>query len=407
MANDWFTQYAQQFLHPTNSLPSTAPGNPGNLLQSMGAGQFSPTSSPAQTLPQSQQQPNSGTPSFLQQLFQQLLGSAQQTYKQPSAQEILAQATKTAGSQYDPQISAINRQMGRAKTTAGKNKKEIGKLYTAGADAYNADMATGKKTGATAVADEKARQKDLQKKLSSDYSSSMDSQIAEFKNLGIQDALPDATKNQRGDLDYLSKLNATEGASQLSGLNSQNTADQQYYNEGKGIMRLTGNEAQSDLTTQLTDYLNSQGDARSSLEGQRQAAIAQLQQQLTSQAATQAQQSQGSNWDNMFKLAGLYQQINPQTQQKPATSGLNAASQYLAGSTTPQKAQDTMSALNLLLGQGMATGQKDSNGRPIYASGAEQAANVGVNYANKNGWAPADATGLMQAILAYYGRMGG
>jgi hypothetical protein len=233
----------------------------------------------------------------------------------------------------------------------------------------------------------------------------MNDQAKEFSNLGIQSALPDATKNQRSDLDYLSKLNDTQGASQLSDLNAENNADLNYYNEGKGIMRLAGNEAQTDLMSQLTDYLNSQGDARSSLEGQRQSAIATLQQQLSQQAAQQAQQSQQGTWDNLFKLGGMFQQINPQDKQ--ATSGLNAASQYLSGYTTPQKAQDTMSALNLLLGQGFATGQKNSNGQPIFAGSPEQSANVGVNYANQNGWAPADTTGLMQAILAYYGRMGG
>lgn len=399
--NDWFSKYAQNMLHPNTGLPSTDTGRPGNILQSMGTSGFTN----GNAIPTQQQQPNLGAPNFLQQLFQQLLGNSQNSYHQPSAAEILQQATKTAASQYDPQISAINRQMGRAKSTAGKNKKEIGRLYSAGADAYNDDIASSKVTGKAAVADEKQRQSDLQTKLKGDYSSSLDDQINEFKNLGIQDALPEATQNQRSDLDYLSKLNDTQGAAQLSDLNAENNADINYYNEGKGIMRLTGNEAQTDLMSQLTDYLNSQGDAKSSLEGQRQAAIAQLQNQLSSQAAQQAQSGQQSNWNNLFKLAGLYQQINPQ--EKQASSGLNAASQYLAGATTPQKAQDTMSALNLLLGQGFATGQKDSNGKPIYAGSPEQSANVGVNYANQNGWAPADTTGLMQAILAYYGRMGG
>lgn len=398
--SDWFSQFAQQMTNPKPNLPSTAAGRPGNILQSMGTSGFT---NPL-AIPNSQPTPTLGAPDFLHNLFNQLLNNAQSSYKQPSAAEILQQATHTAASQYDPQINAINRQMGRAKSTAGKNKKEIGNLYAAGANAYNGDIADSKVQGKASVADEKTRQKDLQSKLSGDYSKSMDNQMKEFQTLGIQDALPQSTQSQRSDLDYLSKLNATQGNSNLSDLNAENNADVNYYNEGKGIMRLTGNEAQSDLMSQLTDYLNSQGDAKTSLEGQRQAAIATLQNQLTQQATQQAQKSETSSWDNMFKMAGLYQQMNPQNS---ATSGLNAASQYLAGKTTPQKAQDTMSALNLLLGQGMATGQKDANGQPIYAKGPEQAANVGVNYANKNGWAPADTTGLMQAILAYYGRMGG
>lgn len=400
--SDWFSQYAQNMTNPKPNLPSTATGRPGNLLQAMGTSGFTNPNA----IPNSQpQNPQLGAPSFLQQLFQQLLGQSQSSYKMPSAAELLQQATKTASAQYDPQINAIGRQMGRAKSTAGKNKKELGRLYGAGADAYNSDIKDSKAQGKSSLANEKAIQGDLQKKLSGDYSTSMDNQAKEFANLGIGDALPQATQNQRSDLDYLSKMGATNGAAQLSDLNSENNADINYYNEGKGIMRLSGNEAQSDLMSQLTDYLNSQGDAKSSLEAQRQSAIATLQNQLSSQAAQQAQQGQQSSWNNLFKLAGLYQQINPQ--QKQASSGLNAASQYLAGATTPQKAQDTMSALNLLLGQGFATGQKDSNGKPVYAGSPEQSANVGVNYANQHGWAPSDVTGLMQAILAYYGRMGG
>lgn len=400
--SDWFSQFAQSMIHPTTGLPSTAAGRPGNLIQSMGTGGFT---NPL-AIPNSQPNtPQLGAPDFLQNLFHQLLNNSQVGSSSMSPGDILRQATKTAASQYDPQISAIDRQMSRAKTTAGKNKKELANLYGAGADAYNQDITASKSQGKAAVADEKARQADLQGKLKSNYSSSLDDQMKQFQTLGIQDALPQATSQQRNDLNYLGKLNDTQGQANLSDLNAENNADINYYNEGKGVMRLTGNEVQSDLMSQLTDYLNSQGDARSSLQGQRQAAIAQLQQQLTSDAAKQAQQNQQGTWDNLYKMFGLYQGMNPQ--QKPATSGLNASSQYLAGATTPQKAQDTMSALNLLLGQGFNTGQKNSSGQPIFASGAEQAANVGVNYANKNGWAPADTTGLMQAILAYYGRMGG
>lgn len=402
--SDWFSQYAQQMLQPKTGLPSTAPGRPGNLLQAMGTSGFSPPSNPVQDV-----QPTLGAPNFLQQLFNQLLGNSQSSYHTPSANEILQEATKTAASQYDPQISAIDRQMSRAKTTAGKNKAELGKLYGAGADAYNQDIKSSKKQGAASVADEKTRQKDLQTKLSGDYASSMNDQMKQFQNLGIQDALPDATKQQRGDLDYLSKLNDTLGNSSMSDLNAENNADINYYNEGKGIMRLTGNEAQSDLMSQLTDYLNSQGDARNSLESQRQAAIATLQNQLTSQAAQQAQTSQQSSWNNLYKLAGLYQQINPQTPQHPATSGLNAASQYLSQYTTPQKAQDTMNALSLLLSRPeIASGQMpDPYNKGKYTKlTPEQAANYGGKYADQNGWAPADKMGLMQALLAYFGRMG-
>lgn len=398
---DWFSQYLAGLANPKPANPlidqTNTTGNPQYAM-------WNATGTP---YPQAAPSANSSaqTPDFLHQLFQQLLGNASSAYKMPSPQEILQQATSQVASQYDPRINSIQRQIGTTTARANTNKAELKNLYGGVANSYNGDMATAKKTGAASVADEKARQKTLQNNLKQDYSSSLNDQVKQFADLGISQATPQATQQQRQDLNYLQQLDNTTGNANLSSLNAQNTGDQQYYNESKGIARLQGAGAVSDLMSQLNDYVTQQQGSISDLQAQRQAAISQLQQQLTSQATNAQNTAQQSSWNNLFKLAGLYQSMNKAAPM--AHNGLNAASQYLAQATTPQKASDTMGMLQQLLASPEFTsGQQTVNGKQIKST-PEQLASVGGKYVQGQGWSPADETALMQAILAYYGRLGG
>lgn len=420
MATDWFNalmaglnsggqnpglqSLQNNFVHPQSSRPlinqTNETGNPQYAMWNA-TGLPYPQSTANQAAAQSPQD-------FLKMLFNQLLQNSG-GYNAPSAADILKQATSQVAGQYDPQIAAIQRQIGSTKSTANKNKGELKSLYNAGADAYNEDIASAKKTGAAAVADEKSRQADLQNKLSSDYSQSLDDQIKQFETLGVQSATPAATERQRNDLDYLSKLNDTMGNANLADLNAENTGDLNYYNEGKGIMRLQGNQAVGDLMSQLQDYLTGANGDINSLQAQKTAAIQSLQNQLTTQAAQAQQQAQQSQWENLYKLMGFYQSMNQQPQNQ-AHSGLNAASQFLSTATTPQKAKDTMGAIQLLLSSPQIASGRMPNPYDKNSSiplTPEQAATYGGNYADKNGWSPADKMNLMQALLAYFGRMGG
>lgn len=409
--SDWFDDYMKKmnpnYREPTNRF-QTQPGDARNLLTNpltgMNYSQFADARDASLN-----QLSNNPQDSLLSGIFNQLLQGLQSNApKMPSPEEILLQATKTAASQYDPQISAIRKEMGITKGRAGRNKAELGAMYGGLADSYGGDVKASKKQYAAYRKQQKADLKDLQGELAGDYSDSVTAQNKEFQDLGVEAAAPEAAAGQNKDLQYLEKMAAVEGGAQANALNLQGAADESYYREGRGIAGLEGSEAKRDLMAQLSDYLQQRGGDLSGLQGQKKSAIEMLKAQLNQQAAEQQSKYAESTWDNLYKLAGLRMQMNNQGggQQKQYSTGLLGANQALKDSLGATRGENLSGVLQqLLTQQPFREGRIKSGGETIKLT-PEQAASYAANYADQQGLANTEKLALVQAVLAYYGRMG-
>lgn len=412
--NNWFSEYTKQ-LNLGGGNPKNQPGNTNGLsMITRPAFGVNYEQMPAQLVgANAGAQTGQGQQDFVRKTMMQLLASIQSNQPQGmSAQDILSQANHQVSMQFDPQIAAIQREMGRTKKRAGANKGELTHLYGALADSYGPDTVTSKKQYESATKAAKAQQKELQGQIGKTYSDDLQQQTDAFGNLGISDALGQTTKQQKTDLDYLSKLNATEGQSQLDALSQQGNADITYNREGAGIARAEGAGAVTDLMTQLNDYLSQKGGDVATLQGQRKSSLQVLQDQLRQQSAKATQDYNQTAWGQLFQLMGFQNTLNQQgqqgQQQKTPTTGLLGANQSFAdffGNT--QQAKDMSGRFQELLQQKPFREGRIKSGPDYIKLSPEQAASFAASYADDQQMSQQEKLSLIQAVYAYYGRMGG
>lgn len=413
---NWFDQYVKGF-NPTYKPPApTQPWGGGgwqNLLTRPAGYNYEDYVAQQDAAARAAQMGSGGLNSpYLQQLLQQLTQNAQMGSPTLGAQqlaEIARTAQKQASSQYDPQIEAIRREMGITKGRAKSNSKELKALYGGLANSYAGDVEASRKSYAAYGKQEKQDLKELQGMLGKDYGKALAAQNKEFSDLGISAASAEAGSQQREDLDYLQKLSAVESQSQQNALSQMGAGEETYYREGRGIAGLEGNNAVSDVMSQLNDYLTQRSGDITGLEGQRAAAVEQLKSQLQGQAQQQLQQAQQENWDRFYKLAGLYNTIAGSGGQGPKqyTRGLLGANQLLGDQLGATRGGQVAGTLQELLGQQPFREGRVKSGNDYIKMTPEQAASYAASYADQQGLSSTDKLALVQAVLAYYGRMGG
>jgi hypothetical protein len=288
----------------------------------------------ASALMQGGQQQQSQDP--MMQLWEQLLGQLQSPVSQPQAvdkEDLMRQVQAALNPIYDQRID-------QAEGTYDRGSEDITNMYRALANDY-------KQVGIDSAAQNKQAQEDvaqlygqLRSNVEGSFSRVSDEQAALFKQLGIEDALPDVLGDQQAAV-----TEASTAASQLQASNEQRyldqgNIDQRYYQEGIPLATLTGNEFNEDLLSQLTNYTNQTNAERSS--GIQSAYMDQLG-QAQNMLMQQQQMSQGEAARRQEMLMQiLMSQLNSsaqQQQQEPTPdsymSGLNPMQQQsVAGAFT-------------------------------------------------------------------------
>lgn len=323
--------------------------------------------------------------------------------KMLSDQEIKARAQSEAGIQYGPQIKAIQAEMARAKTSAGRNQKSLGKIYANLAGSYSGDVKTSAANTKAAKASESAALKELQGSVSGNYSKQMGDQAAEMSKLGISDALPSSTANQKADLQFLSKLNQTGSAAQQQNIDLQGLGDKSYYQQGSGIAKTEGAESITDLTSQLTDYLNQQGSQLGAVKGQQASATSQLMNQLRSGQSDSYGKWDSDRWGRLLQLAQLQESIAKQSgTAKTPTKGMSGALSYLQ-SALPDSSRSASALNNVLQSQETIDNRRQAKNGDLLKQNPYSMVAQARDYAAKNNLSAEETDALVMSLYTFYG----
>lgn len=367
----------------------------------------------------------------LQQLMDQIQGInvAPTPYDQ-----LLQQATGSAGSQYDPLIAELEAQMSATKKRGSSNQQQARDMYNALATDIAAEMPDITNQMAAASQETQNRYDQTQQQLKSEYNDQAAQQAALYKQLGIQAAAPEASQQAMEDQAYFQNQSQTDEDAALALLSQMKNSDVAYNRESSDNTRLAGENVAQDIGAQLEDYLQTAGGKLSGLRAGRestiQAMLAQLQQQ-DAQRVTQQEETQYDRLMDMFNLQLKMQEMqNDQASKAKAnqlfkgTNGPSGASNYLSeiygggGDTFTSSA--IMDAINDVMADpaviaGKYEGDtKDQYGNPVEnkvndqymmdllrrrMSGEGQGPLSGTEFSNM------DMNNAINALLAYMGKL--
>lgn len=405
--NDYFSQLNGTYQGPDKNQTQGNPNGVTDILHQF-LGQIS------QLAPK--QQPQLSTQD---QLINQLLAglnAGKPSVKTPD--QIKKEALGAIGPQYDPQIKTIQQLMADSRKDSGLNAKEIKALYADLAGNYDQDADFAQKEIAKARSDEQKALGGLQGRADSQYDSQTADQIAEFKKLGIEDALPSATQGQIDDRSFLKGLNDTESSAQQRFLSDMGLSESNYYRRGAGIAQQRGNESVESLLGNLDQYLKQQGGELTALQGQKSGALSQLVSQMQQTNNTAYGNWDSDRWNRMAQMLGILNSNDKQSfdQQlallklqggggKDATKGIEGAYGVL-NKLLGNDSTNTISALqNFLQQQTQREGSfRDPNNQPKDMT-PQQAAYEARQYGAQMKLSPTEIDALVQSVYAYYGKL--
>ncbi len=231
-------------------------------------------------------------------LYQQLISQLQSPVQQPQAvdkEDLMRQVQAALNPIYDQRIKS-------AQGTYDRGSKDITEMYRALANDYKEMIPEAAAQNAQAQEDVSEIYGQLRSNVEGSFSRVSQEQADLFKQLGIEDALPDVLGNQQAAV-----TDASNAASQLQAQNEQryldqSNIDQTYYREGIPLATMTGNELNSDLLFQLQNYVGQTNAERSS--GIQSSYMDQLgqAQNLLAQQQGNAQQEQARRQEMLFQL---------------------------------------------------------------------------------------------------------
>lgn len=361
--------------------------------------------------------------------FQQLLDQLHGINVAPTpVEQLLAQATSSASSQYDPMISQLKAEMDRAQTRGKQSQQEGRQMYGDLANTIASQMPEITNRMAQASQQAEGRYAQTQNELQNQYGNQAQQQAELFKRLGIQAAAPEASQQAMEDQTYFQNQLGSDKASALQALSQMGQADVAYNQQSSDNARLAGENLAGDIGKQLEDFLQVSGGKLSGLESSKNSAIQAMLGQLQGQDQQRMQQQENQEYNRMMDLFNLQLKMQQMQQdaegkaQKPlweGTKGLPGASNYLGemyGTNNPQATfgmnllKDFLDDPEVTSGQ-MPLGVKDSLGQeksgkatPEYLSQLlrQKAQSPDYSYA---GFGDTDITNLINALMAYYGEL--
>lgn len=321
-----------------------------------------------------------------------------------SDKEIAALISQSVGGTYDPQIKAIQQEMGRAKGRAKTARADLKALYNDLSGYYDSRMGATRAMYKGAEKGSQARTVGLKNSITSDYTNRLKEQVDMYKSLGIEAAAPSATEGQYSD--QASQLGTADimGNAEQQALAMEERGNETYWNEGAAIAQTEGAEQQTNVITQLQDYLNQQGSSVAGLKGQKSAASAQAMLEAKQKRADQANQQQNQIWSRMLALAKLKQSAAKSggtSAGKTPTKGLAGVASYLP---SQRLADEFQTSMQQAVTWNQSPQAKQYYGGEVPNTPEEMAQVIRDNAANR-GLSPSDQLALWQAALVYYNKL--
>lgn len=344
---------------------------------------------------------NAGQPgSEMDALMRRLMASMGGGYGAPSMQSLQSEARRMASLEFDPQIAAINRAMGQARSNASYSKAAVGKLFQGLASSYEGDKKATKKLFKESKEQEKARLADYTKETKENYQESMDYLADTYKKLGIEAAAGESTTGRLAEDEAFNIQEANkDSAIEQSALGTEQTGEMNYWQKGIGTAKMEGTQRQADIQTMLQQFLQENQAKAEQLKAAKEQAYQSALYQLQDQVQKQAAQQSNDTWSKLMQLGRFQMEVGrynqSQSKQKPFGKGLSGANNYLYQQFVnsqygPGEAERYSGIL-----QGLVLNMPPG-------TSPEQAANAAANEARRRG---ISATVLSRAMLAYWGRL--
>jgi hypothetical protein len=319
-----------------------------------------------------------------------------------SDKEISRLISQSVGGTYDPQIKAIQQEMGRAKSRAGTAKADLKALYNDLSGYYTGHVGSTKAMYGVSKKDAQQRTQGLKNSITADYTERLKEQVDMYKSLGIEAAAPSATEGQYADQASQLAQADISGNAEAQALAVQEQGDATYWNEGAGIAQMEGTERQADVITQLQDYLNTQGASVAGLKGQKSAAYSSALLDAKKKRADQANQRQNETWNRMMDLARLKQSAAKSGGSGSTPSkGLTGVAAYLG---SQRLANEFQTSMQQAVTWNQTPQAKQYYGNEVPNTPEEMAQVIRDNAANR-GLSADDQLKLWQAALVYYNKL--
>lgn len=344
-------------------------------------------------------------------LYKQMLGNMGGGVTMQSPETLRALAEKQIALEYNPQIAALQQEMKERKSRYAANKQELLDLWGSLSDSYSND-ADLSNASYDALMSDGADNSDLEGLINQHYNDATGYMDDQFSKLGIEDtsAYTDPMLSQGYD-DVMGRLNESQGSYEDL-LSANESAADNYMSGMADTARMHGAEGAENLMDELNYYLDSANSNLTSLRSQKGTSLEllvqqMLQQQQQAQAAAQQQQ-----FDNLMKAAqfrldmqNMANGMNKQQEQPIYTNGLLGANQQFAGSPNATQLSGILQELmqrpefienSFIAGDGVT--RRNMN--------PQKAAQLALQEAQKRGLSQADTMQLINAMYAYYGKLG-
>lgn len=264
-------------------------------------------------------------------LYEQLLQQLQQPVDMPQGvdtEDLMRQIQSAINPIYDARAQSAQNQSGR-------NRQEVEDMYRALANDYERLAPEQAKQAAASQDQVKQIYGELRSNIEGDYSRVSQEQADLFNQLGIQDALPSVMEEQSAPVEQALVAASENQAQQQQRYMDIGNMDQTYYREGSPNATMRGNEIQTDMLAQLTDYLNQ-------IEAERTSAVQSGYMDQLNQANSQlAQQQQMAQSEAGRRQEMLWQILQGQLQGGGKQTSMNADS-FMAG--LPQEQQQAVAS---------------------------------------------------------------
>jgi hypothetical protein len=370
-----------------------------------------------------------------QALQEQLFSAVNGINIQPTPiEQLRAMAEGQVDSQFDPVINALKNEVNTKKGRAKRSQGEAREMYGALAQDYLSQLPQLKEEFAAEDSAANQRYDQAQAQMESEYQQNAKEQNALLKQLGIQAAAPDASQQMMEDRAYFQNQMEMDQQANLSALNQQQNAQQDYQRNLGNTAKMAGENLAQDIGQQLADYLSGAESQMTQLVGQKSSAMEALLAQLQQQDSQRASQAQQQEFDNMmklfnFQLATQKAMMEGQENQPSGgstmfgapgtlTTGLAGAQNYLAGQYPDQPilASGLMEQINDVLSNKEVTrgkfvldpGDPSMGKAPKYSDvGQEYMIDLLRREFEKEGdrYSSGDINATINALLAYLGKL--
>lgn len=192
-------------------------------------------------------------------------------------------AATAANTEFDPQIAAVAALMQQLQQMAERNKTQVTSMYGAlSKNIMDQLPVIGQQYDQTQGNINDLYQQ-LQGTITGNYSNARDQQMAELQRLGIQQAAPDAFKQQDADKNFLANLAGIVNQGTQNVLDIQQKGTEDFTRSNSNLSSAEGTNRVADIMSQLADRTFTLGNQQNALIGQKASAQRQFQDQFEQQ----------------------------------------------------------------------------------------------------------------------------